>query len=124
MQCWQCWPCWRPVLARWPALVLPPRLIILIAFRAGVLAFRATARTGPMPNAWRPRPGVTSIATSIPASRLGEHRAAGLIRIIIITEAPRERLDSGSAAPILNHMVKHSHHALDRTFAALADPTR
>ena len=28
------------------------------------------------------------------------------------------------AAPILNHMVKYSDQALDRTFAALADPTR
>src|ERR1700688_2924618 len=34
------------------------------------------------------------------------------------------RLDSGPAAPILNYMVKYSDHALDRTFAALADPTR
>src|SRR5664279_2218433 len=34
------------------------------------------------------------------------------------------RLDSGPAAPILNYMVKYIDHALDRTFAALADPTR
>jgi len=34
------------------------------------------------------------------------------------------RLDSHSGAPILNYMVKYQVHALDRTFAALADPTR
>ena len=34
------------------------------------------------------------------------------------------RLDFGQVAPILNYMVKYSDHALDRTFAALADPTR
>ena len=34
------------------------------------------------------------------------------------------RLDFESVAHILNHMVKYSDHALDRTFAALADPTR
>jgi DNA-binding transcriptional ArsR family regulator len=34
------------------------------------------------------------------------------------------RLDSHSVAPILNYMVKYQVQALDRTFAALADPTR
>ena len=34
------------------------------------------------------------------------------------------RLDFGAVTPILNYMVKYSDHALDRTFAALADPTR
>src|ERR1700709_2752487 len=33
-------------------------------------------------------------------------------------------LDSFALAPILNHMVKYQDRALDRTFAALADPTR
>jgi DNA-binding transcriptional ArsR family regulator len=37
---------------------------------------------------------------------------------------PAKRLDSSSFAPILNLMVKYSDQALDRTFAALADPTR
>jgi DNA-binding transcriptional ArsR family regulator len=34
------------------------------------------------------------------------------------------RLDSRFCAYIVNHMVKYSDEALDRTFAALADPTR
>jgi len=34
------------------------------------------------------------------------------------------RLDFNSSVPILNYMVKYRDHALDRTFAALADPTR
>ena len=38
--------------------------------------------------------------------------------------ALRNALDTRSAAPILNHMVKYSDQTLDRTFAALADPTR
>jgi DNA-binding transcriptional ArsR family regulator len=33
-------------------------------------------------------------------------------------------LDSGPRSPILNHMVYYSSAPLDRTFAALADPTR
>jgi DNA-binding transcriptional ArsR family regulator len=33
-------------------------------------------------------------------------------------------VDSAAASTILNHMVKYSTAALDRTFAALADPTR
>src|ERR1700709_2446923 len=33
-------------------------------------------------------------------------------------------LDSFAASPILNHMVKYQDRVLDRTFAALADPTR
>src|SRR6201746_644403 len=33
-------------------------------------------------------------------------------------------LDSFAASPILNHMVKYQERALDRTLAALADPTR
>ena len=33
-------------------------------------------------------------------------------------------LDTRPAVSILNHMVKYSDQALDRTFAALADPTR
>jgi DNA-binding transcriptional ArsR family regulator len=33
-------------------------------------------------------------------------------------------LDSGDVAAILNHMVKYDERVLDRTFAALADPTR
>ena len=37
---------------------------------------------------------------------------------------PAMRLDFGRATPILNYMVKYSDHALDRTFAALSDPTR
>src|ERR1019366_7235419 len=36
----------------------------------------------------------------------------------------RTLLDGSLIAAILNHMVKYSDHALDRTFAALADPTR
>ncbi|PJG50472.1 transcriptional regulator [Bradyrhizobium forestalis] len=34
------------------------------------------------------------------------------------------RLDAVPLASILNHMVKHQDEALDRTFAALSDPTR
>ncbi len=33
-------------------------------------------------------------------------------------------MTAGATALILNHMVKYSQPALDRTFAALADPTR
>src|SRR5215831_13687233 len=33
-------------------------------------------------------------------------------------------LDVSSHAPILNHMVKYQNETLDRTFAALSDPTR
>src|SRR5271165_1649048 len=36
----------------------------------------------------------------------------------------RRRLDSPQAESILNFMVKYGDHSLDRTFAALADPTR
>src|SRR3984893_12284150 len=40
-------------------------------------------------------------------------------------EIYRDRpLDSAAAAPILNHMVNLQSAPLDRTFAALADPTR
>jgi DNA-binding transcriptional ArsR family regulator len=38
--------------------------------------------------------------------------------------AARNGVDSFLGHPILNQMVKLSHAALDRTFAALADPTR
>ena len=38
--------------------------------------------------------------------------------------ARRNALDTRSDASILNQMVKHNDHTLDRTFAALADPTR
>jgi DNA-binding transcriptional ArsR family regulator len=34
------------------------------------------------------------------------------------------RVDAGGRASILNHMVYYSHEPLDRTFAALSDPTR
>src|SRR5258707_8402718 len=36
----------------------------------------------------------------------------------------RKWLDAPFSAAILNHMVKYTDQALDRTFAALADPTR
>ncbi|MBR0786988.1 helix-turn-helix transcriptional regulator [Bradyrhizobium iriomotense] len=40
------------------------------------------------------------------------------------TRAGGFRLDAFSCALILNHMVKYQDEALDRTFAALSDPTR
>jgi DNA-binding transcriptional ArsR family regulator len=41
-----------------------------------------------------------------------------------IVAAPPRPVDSGSGKPILNHMVKVHSEPLDRTFAALSDPTR
>jgi DNA-binding transcriptional ArsR family regulator len=40
------------------------------------------------------------------------------------SRAGRSSLDAPALASILNHMVKYKDEALDRTFAALSDPTR
>ncbi len=40
------------------------------------------------------------------------------------THAHKSPLDVRAFAPILNHMVKYQDETLDRTFAALSDPTR
>src|SRR5215210_1190992 len=91
------------------------------ASRAAAGACPATAHTDHMPNAWPPRPGDASIATSIRGWRLiGSVGRAG--RLAIIDWCCR--LDRFSFEAILNHMVKYDDQALDRTFAALGDPTR
>src|SRR5260370_1315553 len=47
-----------------------------------------------------------------------------LPRLRLGADAEARGLDVSCFAAILNHMVKYSDQALDRTFAALADPTR
>src|SRR5690348_752513 len=63
-------------------------------------------------------------------SGTGRLRSAGLVRVSARPISPssqtfvRASLDNAAFASILNYMVKYRDETLDRTFAALSDPTR
>src|SRR5438445_6604635 len=83
-------------------------------------------------SARRLRSGVSAAIPAAPAHAAG--RAELIARFILyirstVTESCGARgrgfqLDALPFAPILNHMVKYQDETLDRTFAALSDPTR
>src|SRR3954468_14392992 len=95
-----------------------------IACRAVRPAIPATVPIRPMPAAWRRLPAVRPIAASIRTSPSARSSSPAGSRGTPPIEIGSWSLDSLPFASILNHMVKHQDAPLDRTFAALSDPTR